>query len=157
MEEPEIEKSKSFAVNLFAIPQEGEAKLLYDHGYPLDQVEEIKQKKLAIEKRVNNNGEPASLEELKTVIVPWQRIIRTEAFNLNPEKPKKEKVIKVPKAPKEPRQKKEKTVAIAKVKKLTQKQIQEKLSGIIMRKAMKREVTEEEEQFFKEQAEGKII
>lgn len=125
----------------------------YEHGYTPQEVEDILAKKAALEKRINNNGEPVSLEEFQSIVIPALRINRTTSFNLNPEKPKK-----APKEPKEPKPKKEKSPSSKepKEKKLTKKQIQEKISSIIMAMAMGKEISEEDKAFFEEQAGGKI-
>lgn len=105
----------------------------YEHGYSLEQVERLKLAKAAIEKR-NLAENPVTLEEFKTIIVPWNRVHRTEVFNLIPAK-------KV--AAKKPR--------VAKVKKLTKKALQEKLNDVIFRKASGNDITNEEEEFLAEQ------
>lgn len=107
---------------------------LYDHGYTPEEVSSITIKKKELDKR-NLSEEPITLEEFKDIVVPYQRIQRTEVWNLNPEKEKKVRVVK------------EKVV---KVKKLTKKQIAEKVTEIVFKLARSEELTEEEEQFFKD-------
>lgn len=109
----------------------------YEHGYSETQVIEITQAKENLEKR-NLAEEPVTLEEFKTIIVPFQRIKRTTTFNLNPEK------IKITKPKKEP---KPKVIKPPKVKKLTKKYIESEMSRIIFAKAMEQELTEEDNLF----------
>jgi len=109
---------------------------VYSHGYTPEQVEEIKLAKKELEKKPVNE---ITLEDFKNIVVPFQRIHRTEIFNLNPEKikpPKKERVVK-PKVVREPKEKK-----------MTKKEIEAKITDIIFKKALQNEVTEEEEAFF---------
>lgn len=120
-------------------------KPVYDHGFSQEQVLLIKNKIKEIEKR-DLATQPVTLEEFKLYVVPWQRILRTEAFILNPVKEKAvrgEKAIKEAKQPKEPK--------VAKPKKMTKKATQEKLNEIIMKRVRKIELTEEEEIFYQEQ------
>jgi hypothetical protein len=107
---------------------------LYDHGYTPEQVAIITTNKKELERR-NLSEVPVTLEEFKDIVVPYQRIQRTEVFNLNPEKEKKVRVVK------------EKVV---KVKKLTKKQISEKVTELVFKLARSEELTEEEQQFFKD-------
>lgn len=109
---------------------------VYDHGYTQEQVEVIKLAKKELEKKPVNE---ITLEDFANIVIPHQRIHRTEVFNLNPEKvkpPKKERVVK-PKVVREPREKK-----------MTKKDIEAKITDIIFKKALGNEVTEEEEAFF---------
>jgi hypothetical protein len=106
----------------------------YDHGYSPEEVVYITTKNKEISRR-NLAEEPVTLEESRDIIIPFQRIQRTEVWNLNPEKEKKVRVVK------------EKVV---KVKKLTKKQIAEKVTDIVFKLARSEELTEEEEQFFKD-------
>jgi hypothetical protein len=107
---------------------------LYEHGYTPEQVAIITANKKELERR-NLSEVPVTLEEFKDIVVPYQRIQRTEIFNLNPEKEKKVRVVK------------EKVV---KIKKLTKKQIGEKVTEIVFKLARSEELTEEEQVFFKE-------
>lgn len=109
---------------------------VYDHGFSEEQVMWIKQKKEEINKR-DLNKFPVTLDEFKTIIVPWQRIHRTEEFILHPVK------VKKPRAPKAPK--------VVKPKKLTKKQIKDKLNDIIFKQATGEQLTTEETTFFDEQ------
>ena len=112
----------------------------YVHGFSEEEVIEIKKAKKLIEKR-DLLAEPVTREEFRLTIVPWQRIHRTEEFNLRPVKP-----IKVPKVPKE---------KVVKEKKLTKKAIKERLGILIFRKfASPEELTEEDILFLAEHTEG---
>lgn len=104
---------------------------LYTHGYTPEEVEHITQKKKLLEKR-NLVEEPVTLDEFRSIIIPFQRIQRTEIFNLNPEKEKKVRVLK------------EKVV---KVKKLTKKQINDEVTRIVFKRINNEELTEEEDTF----------
>lgn len=114
-------------------------KPIYSHGYSEEQERYIREQREKIFKR-DLSVEPVTTEELRDVIIPYQRILRTEAFILNPkkeDKSKKEKVTKEPKAPKP--------------KKLTKKFIQEELNRITMKELMQNEpLTEEEQKFYEE-------
>lgn len=141
-----------FAVNIFE--QTVEQKI-YDHGYPADKVDEIKQLHIALEKRVNGGGELASLEEFTTIVIPWCRINRTEEFIIVPEKEKKVKVPKEPKI-KVAREAKVKAPVAGKEKKLTKKQVAEEIQRIVMAIAMGT-ATEDDMKFFNEQSTGAIL
>lgn len=149
-----------FAVNIFEQPPEV---IVYVHGIEPSKVDEIKQLKLALDKRISNGGEAVSLEEFTSIVIPWLRIHRTEVFILNPEKPKKEKKVREPKAktPGVPRQKASDSSALlggaTKEKKLTKKQVNEKMQSIIMKMAMGQVLLAEEQSFFEEQAGGQIV
>lgn len=107
---------------------------LYDHGFTPEEVITITAKKKELEKR-NLAEEPVTLEEFKDIVVPYQRIQRTEVFNLNPEKEKKVRVIK------------EKVVK-EKVVRLTKKYIESKITEIVYKMARGEELLEEETEFF---------
>lgn len=109
-----------------------EAIPIYEHGFLPEQVEEIANKFKEIQKR-DLFEIPTTREELKNIIIPMIRINRTKAFILKDEKKKPEKSQRVPKP-----------------KKLTKKQIKEKISVINLKKAMGEELTEEETTFFNE-------
>lgn len=104
----------------------------YESGYTTDQIHEITLAHTMLSKR-DLVGQPVTLEEFRDIIVPFFRIKRVEAFNLNvgKEKVKKERV------PKE-----------VKPKKLTKKQIEAKILEIAFKKAKNEELTEEETLFF---------
>jgi hypothetical protein len=118
----------------------------WTHGYADEQVIEIKQAYKNLEKKVLE-GYKHTLEEFKNIVVPYRRIHRTEEFILNdkPEKPKKEKRIS------EPKERKVKEPKPVKEKKLTKKQIQEKLNEVIFKMSRGEALTEEEDSFFKSQ------
>lgn len=107
---------------------------LYDHGFTVEEVISITAKKKQLEKR-NLSEEPVTLEEFKDIVVPFQRIQRTEIFNLNPEKEKKVRVLK------------EKVVK-EKVVRLTKKFIESKITEIVYKMARGEELLEEETEFF---------
>jgi hypothetical protein len=114
-------------------------KPIYSHGYSEEQERHIREQREKIFKR-DLSVEPVTTEELRDVIIPYQRIIRTEAFILNPKKEEKEKKVREPKVPKE-----------KKPKKLTKKFIQEELNRITMKELMQNEpLTEEEQKFYEE-------
>ena len=121
------------------VPTEHQPVHFYSHGFTPEQVEEIKAKKLSIEKR-DLKKEPVTLDEFKTIIVPWNRIHRTEQFILNP---KKEKAERKPREKKEP--------APKKPKKLTKKHIQDKINDIVFKLAKGETISDEEQRFFDEQ------
>jgi hypothetical protein len=81
-----------FTANL--VPVEEEAK--YIHGFSEVEVSRIKRERKEIE------GKEITLEMFKNIVVPYLRITRTEAFNLNVEKVKPPKIPKPPKPPKPP-------------------------------------------------------
>lgn len=136
-----MSEHKSFAANLNPEPEEPQVPV-YEHGYSVMEVDKIEKAKAEILKR-DLQVEPVTIEELKEVIIPWNRIHRTTVFNLNPEKPKAEKKERVPKEKKErvPREKKEK--------KLTKAEIKKRIESIIMKVAMGT-ATPEEEAFYNE-------
>jgi hypothetical protein len=117
----------------------------YVSGYSPEEEDRIKNAKVLIDKR-DLSKEPVSLQEFRDIIAPWYRINRTEEFILHPEKVKTVRKAREAKAPKEPKE--------PKVKKLTKKQIQDKLSGLVMKLAMQVAFTEEEQVFFDEQTKG---
>ena len=110
---------------------------VYDHGFSDEDTLRIKEAKKLIEKR-NLVEEPVTRDEFRTVIVPWQRIHRTEQFTLHPVKEKvirvaKEKVIKPPREPK--------------IKKLTKKEINAKISACLFKIGTGETLTEDETSF----------
>jgi len=126
------------------VPVVEETVNVYSHGIPPEQVEEIKKQKELLEKRITNGGEPVTLEEFKTIVIPFLRIQRTEVFLLTPIKEKKVRVPREPKAPKP--------------KRLTKKAIQERLDAIIFKKFTTTDgLNEEEEAFLNEHTSEKII
>ncbi len=118
-------------------------KPLYSHGYTDVQVIEIKEKYKELLSKIEKTNYKPTLEETKFIVIPYIRIHRTEEFILNekPEKIKKEKVVKekVVKPPKEP-----------KIKKLTKKQIGEKIQEYVFKLSRGENLTEEEDLFLKE-------
>jgi hypothetical protein len=117
---------------------------VYDHGYSEEEVIQIKAAKKLIEKR-NLVENPTTREEFRTIIVPWQRIHRTEQFILHPVK---EKVVRVPKEKviKPPRE--------AKIKKLTKAQINAKISSCLFKLGTGEILTDDESSFLKEHTTG---
>jgi len=69
----------------------------YSHGYNEEEVKKITLAKELIDKR-DLIDYPVTLNEFKVVIIPYLRIQRTEAFNINTEVVK----VKVTKPPKPP-------------------------------------------------------
>jgi len=123
----------SFEVNSL-IPEEPEGK--YRHGFSDAEVEKIKKLKKEIDKR-DLIESPVTLQEFKEVIIPWNRIHRTEVFNLNiKEKKVTKKKTPAPKTPKE--------------KKLTKKAIEKKLNDIVFKQATGEALSSEEQKFFEE-------
>jgi hypothetical protein len=110
---------------------------VYLHGFTEEEVTLIKLAKTKLDKR-NLLEEPVTLTEFKEIVVPYQRILRTTAFNLNPEKVKPVRIPKVPKP---------KVIKEPKVKKLTKKFIQEELSRLIFSQAMGDVLTDDESIF----------
>jgi hypothetical protein len=148
-----MEQDNRFAPKGSLVPTEPEQAVKYDHGYTEEQVIIVTNARKELDKR-DLVEFPVTLDEFKTIIIPYQRISRTTAFNLNPEKvkkPPKEKVEKLPKT---------RTPRVAKIpgeKKLTKKQIEERISDIIFYIATGKELTDEETLFFAEHTTNKII
>jgi len=120
----------SFKINSL-IPEKD--KPTYDHGFTTNEVEYIKKTKQEIERR-DLIEFPVTLKEFQEIIIPWNRIHRTEAFNLN---------VKDKKATT-----KRKT-AVSKPKQ-TKKAIEKKLNDIVFKQAAGKTLTEEETTFFNE-------
>ncbi|MFA5670269.1 MAG: hypothetical protein WC967_13585 [Balneolaceae bacterium] len=131
------EQPRSFAANLNPVPVEPEIPK-YEHGYSEPEVAKIVKAMEGIKKR-DLQLQPVTLEEMKEVVVPFQRIHRTTVFNLNPEKPKKEPKERVAKEPKERK---------PRVKKLTAAEKKKKINEIVMKMATGQDLTPEEEEFF---------
>jgi hypothetical protein len=132
-----MQQSRSFAANLNPEPVATEIPK-YEHGYSEPEVDKIVKAMEGIKKR-DLQLEPVTLEEMKEVVVPFQRIHRTTVFNLNPEKPKKEPKERVAKEPKERK---------PRVKKLTAAEKKKKINDIVMKMATGQDLTPEEEEFF---------
>jgi len=115
-----------------AIPEEV---VQFSSGYTEEQEQEIKLAKAKLELR-DLLKEPVTLEEFKTIVVPWFRVVRTEDFILHPEKVKKVRVIK------------EKVVREPKVKKPTKAFIKSEVQRLIFKLSRSEEFTEEEKVFF---------
>lgn len=107
----------------------------YDHGYSVEQVVKIKEEKQKIESR-DLRENPVTLTEFKEIIVPWNRIHRVEAFNLNTVA---KKVTKAKKA------------TVTKPKRMTKKAIAAKLEEIALKQLQDIALTEEETAFYDEQ------
>jgi hypothetical protein len=105
---------------------------VYNHGFSDEEVFEITKRFKEIERR-DLFEIPTTREEMRDIIVPMIRIRRTSAFIL---KDTKKKEIKPPRE--------------KKPKKLTKKQMQEKLKAIQFKQAMGEELSEEENNFFNE-------
>jgi len=127
-------------MNQFAVknlvPEEKPA--IYSHGFSDEEVEKIKKLKEEISKR-DLNTEPVTLDEFQKVIVPWNRIRRTESFILNHKEKKPAK-----------RKASTSTPRVTGPKKLTKKAIEKKLNYLVFKQATGVKLTEEEQQFFKE-------
>ena len=139
----EVTQPNRFAPSSVEVP-EVPTVINYSHGFSEQQVYEITLAKTNLDKR-NLSEFPVTLEEFKTIIVPWQRIQRTVAFNLFPEKVKPVKVPKIPKVkvPKEP-----------KPKKLTKKFINDEMGRLIFKRAMGQELSQEELTFIETHTQG---
>jgi hypothetical protein len=133
-----------FAPKGSLIPTESEQAVKYDHGYTEEQVILVTNARKELDKR-DLVAFPVTLDEFKAIIIPFQRISRTTAFNLNPEKPKK--VVKE-KGEKLPATRKPRVAKVVGEKKLTKKAIEEKLSDIIFKLATGTDITDEEQTFF---------
>jgi len=115
----------------------------YVHGYTPEQELEIKEAKKAIDTR-DWIEEPITLEEVKVVIVPFNRIHRVEQFVLHEVKAKATGTrTRAPAKAKVPR-----------VKKLTKKAIQDRISELVMKQAVGETLSEEEQEFFNEHLKG---
>lgn len=110
----------------------------YSHGFTPEEVERIKLGKKFLDQKLRN-GEEISLKEFEEIIVPFQRIHRTEEFILNPGKTKKEK---------EPKEKKVKPPKVPKEKKLTKKQIETECNRLFNKEMSGQEFTEAEREFY---------
>ena len=110
---------------------EEETATTYSHGFTDIEAAELKAAHNKLGKR-NLSEDPVTLQEFRDIVVPYLRIVRTTAFNLNPEKIKPVKIPKIPKV-KEP-----------KVKKLTKKFIKEELSRLVFAQAIGETITEED-------------
>lgn len=84
-----------FITKINAVGMEIEEKPKYNHGYSFAEVENIEKNFQIIFNR-DKIASPVTLKETEMVIVPYLKIKRTEAFNLNVVK---EKPIKPPKPP----------------------------------------------------------
>lgn len=126
-----------------AIEQLPEAVVVYEHGFSPVQVQQIISQKELISSR-DLVAKPVSLEEFKTVIVPFNRIHRTTQFNImaasaaaKKKTTRKSRVAK-PKAPK----------------KLTKKAIAARLNDIIFKQATEGSLGEEDQKFYDEHLGG---
>lgn len=113
----------------------------YDHGFSDKQVATIKEGKLTLDSR-DLTKFPVTLEEFKTIVVPWNRIHRVEQFILHPVKEKTTKV---------------KPIRTPRVKKLTKKAIAEKINSIVFKMATGEEVSTEEKTFYEEQVKASTL
>ena len=120
------------------------APIIYKHGYSDEQVDKIKEGKRTIDAR-DKLKHPPSLKEFREIIVPWNRIHRVEQFNLHP--------VKVQGVKKARAKSKVSTLSrktVPKAKKLTKKQINDKIGEIVFKIAMKTELSKEEKSFYSE-------
>jgi len=85
-----------------------ETPVVYNHGFTSEEVRKLEVTFKELERQSKTNKELTIADQI--VIIKWNRIRRTEAFNLNP-----------PKAAKTPRVSKEKKVREVKLKKLSKK------------------------------------
>ncbi len=143
MTEPVKVQDNRFAPKALTVVTEPAIAQVYSSGYSEEEILliTIAHKKLSDR---NLKVEPVTLEEFKTIVIPWQRINRTEAFNLNPDK------VKAVRQPKEPSARKPRATASkeSKVSKLTKKFISDKLSDIIFQMAAGEPVSNEDMVFF---------
>ncbi len=137
-------KDNRFAPKTSLAPTEAAVPAPYSSGYTEDEIMVIKVAHAKLSDR-NLKVEPVTLEEFKTIVIPWQRINRTEVFTLNPDKVK---AVREPKAPRAPRTPREKVAKAPKEVKLTKKYISERLSDIIFQMAAGEMVSEEDTEFF---------
>lgn len=117
-----------------------EEDIVYVHGYSEEAVERILTTKSEISKR-DKEEFPVTRDEVRTIIVPWNRIHRVKEFILHPAKTKAKTKAKA----------KTSTLsrkAAPKVKKLTKKFIAEEISRIVFKIALQQDVTEEEQKFY---------
>lgn len=119
-------------VTLQIIPEEV---IKYTSGFTIEEEQSIKKAKVALELR-DLLKEPVTLEEFKTIVVPWFRIVRTEDFIVNPEKVKKVRVVK------------EKVVKEVKPKKPTKAFIKAEVQRLIFKLSRSEPFSEEENVFF---------
>ena len=120
-----------------------EEKPPYISGYTPEEEDRIKKAKALLDKR-DLVLEPVTLQEFRDIVAPYYRIDRIEQFILHPVKEKKVRV------PKEPKPK------VPKVRKLTKKQAEEKLQGLIFKLAVQDDITDEERLWYKEYTGGDI-
>lgn len=119
-------------VTLQIMPEEV---IKYTSGFTIEEEQSIKKAKVALELR-DLLKEPVTLEEFKTIVVPWFRIVRTEDFIVNPEKVKKVRVVK------------EKVVKEVKPKKPTKAFIKAEVQRLIFKLSRSEPFSEEENVFF---------
>ena len=122
--------------SLAALPEE--APPPYSSGYTPAEEQTIRKLKEALELR-DLVKEPVTLEEFRTIVIPWIIIDRTEAFVLNPEKIKVAKAAKVPKEP---------GVKAPRVKKPTKKELQDRYIAVAMNVARGAEISAEDMEFY---------
>lgn len=127
----------------FAMPKVVTTTPKYVHGYSPEQELVIKEAKAAIDAR-DWVEEPITLEEVKTVIVPWNRLHRVEQFVLHEAKTK----TKVARARTPAKAK------VVRVKKPTKKMVEAKISELVMKQAIGESLSEEEQEFFNEHLKG---
>ncbi len=154
MTEPVKLPDNRFAPRALTVTTEPAVPQVYSSGYSEEEILliTIAHKKLSDR---NLKIEPVTLEEFKTIVVPWQRIHRTEAFNLNPDK------VKAVRQPKEPSARKPRASATdstePKVPKLTKKFIAEKLSDIIFQMAAGETISDGDMVFFTTHTSKEIV
>ena len=119
---------------------------VYKHGYTEEAVARITAAKKAIDVR-DLSEEPVSIDEVREVIVPWNRIHRVKEFNLHPVKVTGKKKV-VAKSPLTAGRKRVATKP--KVKKLTKKFIADEIGRIVFKIALQESLTEEEQAFYDE-------
>lgn len=110
----------------------------YDHGFSDSEVIRIKREF----ELLKESGGPKSLQDFKRIVVPHIIITRTEEFILQEDKAKKSKANSSDKP---------KTVKEKKPKKLTKKQVQEKMNEIIHKMLTGVSLSEEENSLYQEQ------
>lgn len=117
-----------------------EEEKIYIHGYSDEEVARILTEKSNISKR-DKSEFPVTRDEVRTVIVPWNRIHRVKEFILHPVKTKA-------KAKAKPVTSSLSRKAPPKVKRVTKKFIAEEIGRIVFKIALEQEVTEEEQKFY---------
>jgi len=124
---------------------EEETKPKFLHPFTDEQVEEIKAK---YKELARNNFQGITLEDQKKVIIPHLVIHRTEVFNLKSVKEQEKEKAKADRPVRTRKEKEVKDETLPREKKLTKKQYQDKLMGIIMGMATGQIISDEDKLFY---------